>query len=91
MIESPSPFARPTPGLRIAEGAPIIERPNKEAVDAFPEDARHLLDRNQSAQRNERKRYAVDWAKGKHFVIVGGTGLGIGCSVATAVMDLVEE
>ena len=91
MVESPSPFAQPTPGLRIKEGAPAIERPSKEAVEALPLDAKQLLDRNHTAQQIEAAHYSIDWARGRHFVIVGGTGLGLGCSVATAVMDLVAE
>jgi hypothetical protein len=91
MVASPSPFAKPTPGLRIKEGAPAIGRPTKEAVEALPLEAKQLLDRNHSAQQSDVGRYLVEWARGRHFVIVGGTGLGLGCSVATAVMDLVAQ
>lgn len=91
MNKSPSPFASPVPGVRIKEGAPAISRPSKEEVEAFPEEAMKLLDNNQVAQQAVADRYDVDWARGRHFVIAGGTGLGIGCSVATAAMDLVSE
>jgi len=91
MSESPSPFASPVEGGRIKEGAPAISRPSKEDVEAFPAEAAKLLDNNRSAQQAAADRYDVDWAKGKHFVIAGGTGLGIGCSVATAAMDLVTD
>lgn len=91
MGESPSPYARPTPGLRIKEGAPAIVRPTKEEVDAYPAEAKKLLDHNRTSQQTVGKQYDVAWSEGQHFVIAGGTGLGIGCSVATAAMDLVAK
>ena len=91
MVESPSAFAKPTPGLRIKEGAPAIERPTKEAVDAFPAEAKALLDERQTAQQEFVANYNLDWAKGRHFVIIGGTGLGIGCAVVAALLNLVKD
>lgn len=91
MTESPSPFVQPTPGLRIKEGAPTIARPSKEEVEAFPREAQALLDHTRAAQEAVANCYDVSWAKGRHFVIAGGTGQGIGCSVALAAMDLVAE
>ena len=91
MSDFPSPFANPMPGVRIVEGAPAVSRPSKEEVEAFPAEAVKLLDQRQSAQRVALDRYALDWVRGRHFVIVGGTGLGIGCSVAVALLDLVAE
>lgn len=91
MAESPSPFAQATPGLRVKEGAPAIERPSKEAVEAFPAEAKQLLDERQAAQHALLDHYDLDWAKGKHFVIIGGTGLGIGCAVVAALLDLVRD
>jgi len=79
------------PGGRVIEGAPAISRPSKEEVEAFPAEAAKLLDNNRNAQQTVVANYDVDWAKSRHFVIAGGTGLGIGCSVATAVMDLVTD
>lgn len=91
MIESPSPFAQPTPGVRMKEGAPPIERPSKEAVEAFPAEAKQLLDERQTAQHAVSGNYNLEWAKGRHFVIIGGTGLGIGCAVVAALLDLVKD
>lgn len=91
MTESPSPFARPTPGLRIKEGAPAIARPSREEVEAFPREAQALLDHTRAVQQAVADLYDVSWAKGRHFVIAGGTGQGIGCSVAMAAMGLVGE
>jgi hypothetical protein len=91
MGESPSPFAQPTPGLRMKEGAPAIVRPEKEEVDAYPAEAQKLLDDRQAGQHIVRDQYDLAWAKGRHFLIIGGTGLGIGCSVAAAVMGLVAK
>ncbi len=91
MSTYPSPYASPMPGMRIVAGAPAISRPSREEVEGFPSEAVKLLDRNFQAQRTVARRYDVNWARGRHFVIAGGTGLGIGCSVATAAMDLVSE
>jgi len=91
MVKSPSPFAQPTPGLRIKEGAPAIERPTKEAVEAFPAEAKQLLDERQAAQATCVDNYDLDWVKGKHFLIIGGTGLGIGCAIVSALLDLVKD
>lgn len=91
MSDFPSPFASPMLGVRVVEGAPALSRPSKEEVEAFPAEAVKLLDQREVAQRAAVDRYALDWAKGRHFVIVGGTGLGIGCSVAAALLDLVAE
>lgn len=91
MVDSPSPFAQPTPGLRIKEGAPAIERPTKEAVEAFPAEAKQLLDERQAAQVACADNYDLDWVKGKHFLIIGGTGLGIGCAIVSALLDLVKD
>ncbi len=91
MGESPSSFAQPTSGLRMKEGAPAIVRPEKEEMDTYPAEAQKLLDHNRASQQAAAGRYDVSWGKGQHFVIAGGTGLGIGCSVATAVMDRVAH
>lgn len=42
-ISSVSPFARPTPGLRIKEGAPAPGRPSQEEASALADEARSLL------------------------------------------------
>lgn len=91
MAEFPSPCAQPAPGLRIKEGAPAIARPGKEEVEAFPREAQALLDHTHVAQEAVADLYDASWAKGRHFVIAGGTGQGIGCSVAMAAMDRVGE
>ncbi|MYF16874.1 MAG: hypothetical protein F4215_05535, partial [Gemmatimonadetes bacterium] len=91
MSDFPRPFANPMQGVRVVEGAPALSRPSREEVEAFPAEAVKLLDQRGAAQRVAVDRYALDWVKGRHFVIVGGTGLGIGCSVAVALLDLVAE
>ena len=91
MSESSSPFAQPVAGLRIKEGAPGIARPTKEEIEAFPAEAAKLLSDRQTAQQAVSNQYALDWVKGKHFVVIGGTGLGIGCAVVAGLLDLVAE
>jgi len=90
---SPSPFARPTPGLRIKEGAPAIPRPTKEEIAAFPEEARKLLDRSWAAQEPLAKAgtYKLKWLEGKHFLLAGATGPGLGGALATAVLNLIGD
>ena len=90
---SPSPFARPTPGLRIKEGTPPISRPTKEEVASFPEEAKRLLDRNWAAQEAliDKGDYDLKWLQGKHFFLGGGTGPGLGGAIATALLNLIGD
>ena len=92
-IESPSPFARPAPGVPVREGVPAIVRPTREEVAAFPGEAGKLLDRTRAAQEPlvESEAYDLKWVKGSHFVLVGGTGPGLGGAVAPAVLNLLGD
>lgn len=88
--ESPSPYARPTPGLRTKEGAPAIPRPTKEEIASFPQEARKLLDRNWAAQAPRVKAgpYPLKWLEGRHFLLAGATGPGLGGALSTALLNL---
>jgi hypothetical protein len=87
MIESPSPFARPHPGLRVKDYQAVVPRPTAEEVARFPEDARALLDRIWT-RHNELipyGQYGLDWIRGRHFVLAGATGPGLGGAIESAV------
>jgi hypothetical protein len=85
-----SPFANPTPGLRVKQGGPPLRRPEPAEVAAFPERARALIEDTWSAQSAFVGRGAcnLDWVQGRHFLLVGGTGSGVGGALATAVLNL---
>ncbi|MBI2877775.1 MAG: hypothetical protein HYY20_12950 [Candidatus Tectomicrobia bacterium] len=93
LLYRPSPFASPAPGLRLKEGAPPILRPTKEEVAVFLEEARRLLDRNWAAQAAllGAGPYSLKWLEGKHFLLAGATGPGLGCALATAALNLLGE
>jgi hypothetical protein len=89
MTDLTSPFARPAAGLPIREGAPQISRPTKEEIEAFPSEAQQLLDNNRTAQKPliESGQYNLDWLEGRHILLGGATGPGLGGALATAVLD----
>lgn len=87
---SNNPFAVPTPNLPIREGAPPLSRPSKEAVAQFPAEARQLLTQNWQAQQTllDAGRYNLHWLEGRHVLLAGATGPGLGGALATAVMGV---
>jgi hypothetical protein len=84
MSELPSPFARVEPGMRIKEGAPAIQRPTKEQIEGFPDEANNLIDESWKDQKAliDAGSYDTSWLDGQHLVIVGGTGRGLGGAVS---------
>lgn len=89
---SPSPFVQPTPGLPIKEGAPPLVRPSKEEIKTFPTAAQQLLTDNWAAQKPllDATTYNLDWLAGRHILLAGATGPGLGGALATAVMGLAK-
>ncbi len=85
-----SPFADPSPGLRIKLGGPPLRRPDPAEIAAFPERARNLIESTWKSQAAclERSAYPLDWVEGRHFLLVGATGSGVGGALATAVLNL---
>jgi hypothetical protein len=83
-----SPFATPTPGLRIKEGSPPLTRPSKEEVEAFPAEAETLLANSWSAQAHylAAGAYNLDWLEGRHLLLAGATGPGLGGAFAAAAL-----
>jgi hypothetical protein len=94
MTDNPaSPFASPSPGLRIKQGGPPLRRPEPEEVAAFPEQAKSLIEaaeKSQAACRDDGA-YSLDWVEGRHFLLVGGTGSGVGGALSTAVVNLLGD
>ncbi len=90
---SPSPFTRPDPGIRIKQGAPPLRRISKEEAALLPEKASRIIAemrRQQQACLNSGA-YEIEWAKGRHFVVAGGTGPGLGGAVCMALQDYVQS
>jgi len=85
-----SPFGQAMPGLRIKEGAPPLSKPTKEEIEAFPSEARTLLDNTWRAQEPliANGQYDLRWMEGRHLLIAGGTGPGLGGAFATALLGV---
>jgi hypothetical protein len=85
-----SPFAHPDPKLRIREGAPQITKPTKEEIETFPTEAQTLLENNRTAQKPllESGQFNLDWLEGRHILLAGATGPGLGGAFATAILGL---
>ncbi len=83
-----SPFGQPTPGLRIKEGSPPLTKPTKEEIEAFPSEASALRDHTWAAQQPliANGQYDMNWVEGRHILIAGGTGPGLGGAFATALL-----
>lgn len=90
MTTEMSPFAKPDPNLRIKEGAPQITRPTKEEIVSFPTEAQNLLYSNWEAQKSlvDSGQYDLRWLEGRHLLLAGATGPGLGGALATAVLGL---
>lgn len=83
-----SPFGIAAPGLRTKEGAPPLSKPTKEEIEAFPSEARALLDHTWAAQKPliANSQYDLRWVEGRHILIAGGTGPGLGGAFAAALL-----
>jgi hypothetical protein len=63
-------------------------------VAAFPERARALVEETWAFQASCLERddaYPLDWVRDRHFLLVGGTGSGLGGALATAVLNLLGD
>jgi hypothetical protein len=85
-----SPFARPSPGFRIKQGGPPLRRPEPAEVAAFPERAKSLIEGTTKSQAVclDRGAYSLEWVEGRHFLLLGGTGSGVGGALAAAVLNV---
>lgn len=85
-----SPFAKPDPDLPIKEGTPPLTRPTKEEIAAFPAEAQTVLDASWAAQKSllEAGHYDLNWLAGRHILLAGATGPGLGGALATAALGV---
>jgi len=83
-----SPFGTATPGLRTKEGSPPLTKPTKEEIETFPNEARALLDSTWSTQQAllADGAYDLKWAEGRHILLAGATGPGLGGAFAAALL-----
>ncbi len=83
-----SPFGKATPDLRIKEGAPPLSKPTKEEIETFPSEASALLKHTWDAQQPliANNNYDLGWVEGRHILIAGGTGPGLGGAFAAALL-----
>lgn len=88
-----SPFAVPLPGLPIKVGAPVIAAPAKDELDIFSAQAQALLENTRLAQQEllKTQKYALDFIRGRHLLLAGATGPGIGGALAVAALNLLAE
>ncbi len=85
-----SPFAQPDPGLPIRLGTPPLTRPTKEEIAAFPDEAQALFSSTWASQEPliQSKVYDLRWIEGRHFLLAGATGPGLGGAFAAAVLGV---
>ncbi len=83
-----SPYTKADPSLSVIPGAPPLKRPTAEEIASFPNEAQKLITWNWNIQSKELQTHMfnLDWLNGRHVLIAGGTGNGIGCALATAII-----
>lgn len=84
-----SPFAKPDPALPVVEGVPQITRPTPEEIESFPAEAKTLLTSTAAAQQEflAGGQFNLDWLAGRHVLLAGATGPGLGGALAAAVLN----
>ena len=85
-----SPFAIPQPGLRVKPGSPSIDMPTQEEAAVYPAEAAKILEQIRAAQA-ACSGFRLDWVRGRHFLVAGGTGSGFGGCVAQALLERLGE
>lgn len=85
-----SPFAQPVPDMRIRPGTPPLTRPTKEEIATFASEAQQLLAMAWSSQQPllDAGIYDLRWLEGRHILLAGGTGPGLGGAFASAVLGV---
>lgn len=88
-----SPYTKPADGMRIKRGAPSVPKPGKQELESFPSEAKKIIDGNWSAQKSliQSGQFDLEWMAGRHFVLAGATGPGLGGALATAVLNQLGE
>jgi hypothetical protein len=88
-----SPFASPAPGLRVKPGTPALKRPTREEIESFPGRAARLMEETWQEQGPllESGAYDLKWMEGRHLLLAGATGAGLGGRLAMAAQRLVGD
>ena len=86
MSDAPSPFLNPDPALEVRLGAPPLRRPTKDEAAQFPAEASALVEDTRSAQDALRDSFDLSWLEGRHVLLAGATGPGLGGALATAIL-----
>lgn len=83
-----SPFGTPDSSLPIREGTPPLTRPTKEEVVAMPDEAQKLMENTWADQkaRLDAGQFNLDWLEGRHILLAGATGAGLGGAFASAIL-----
>lgn len=83
-----SPFGQPDTAIPIREGTPPLTRPTKEEIASFPQEAQDLLSASWTDQqkRLQEEQYNLDWLDGRHILLAGATGPGLGGAFASAIL-----
>ena len=89
----PSPFAAADPTLRTRPGAPHLRRPTREEIQTFPSQAQELLEKTRTAQHSllQSGTYDLRWMEGRHLLLAGATGAGLGVRLAVAALSKVGD
>jgi hypothetical protein len=88
-----SPYLNPAKNLRIKDFTSIVPRPTPEEIERFPLEAETLL-RTISTQQDSllgSGEFNLDWVKGRHFLLAGATGPGLGGAIEGAVRRLTAQ
>lgn len=88
-----SPFSTPTPGGRVRQGSPPLRRPSREAIESFPRLAAQLLAETWTAQKPllDSGVWDLSWMGGRHLLLAGATGSGLGVRLAVAALRLLGD
>lgn len=93
-ITSPSPYARPRDGVRVVQGVPAPERPDRDTRDALEArlktEAAELVE-STTKEQAALSQYDLGWLKDRHVVLAGATGQGLGGALAAAIMPRLGE
>lgn len=76
--------------LRIKQGKPSITKPKKEDVPLLEKEAEDTIQFNREQQRFLLSNYSFDSILDCNFLIAGGTGLGLGSSLTTVLLEVLS-
>lgn len=85
-----SPFGTPDSSIPVREGTPPLTRPTKEEIEVMPAQAQALIDNSWADQkaRLDAGDFNLDWLEGRHILLGGATGAGVGGAFASAILGV---